>query len=780
MTVRTPLELVLPRLAGLKRNGDGYLARCPAHDDTSQSLSLHEGDDGRLLLMCFTGCTVEAIVAALDLEMRDLFVSRNGRSGSTVRTIYRREIPTPSPTRTEVGVEGGGHIPPPIRIEHSNPDADEVESGASHDANGVREEVDDRFEHSNRSSAGEGGVSTAPDSNRTVEPGGLTLEAYAEAKKLPLGFVQGLGLRTINYVGSPAVRIPYRDPDGTEGAVRFRRALAKGEHGDQRFAWKSGTKVRLYGLERLEEARRAGFVILVEGESDCHTAWHHGLPAIGVAGANNWNERRDAHHLDDVPVIYAVIEPDGGGEALEKKLAVSDIRRRLRLVNLGALKDLSGLHLADPVGFLVAWERAAAGAVVWFEREKEAQAAAARALERSASALLDAPDLFDRLGTLIAGRGYAGDPAPVVRVYVAMTSRLLERPVNVAVVAASASGKNRTVDAAAELIPPEALYVEKAGSARALVYTEDSFEHRVVIVAEADSIPDEGPAASAVRSIAEDNEMRYDVVERDEGTSRFVVRRIVKAGPTALVTTSTKSVQHQLGTRMLEMPVPDDERQTRAVLHAHAAAVRRAEGPLADIAPWLALQRFLAASGVTRVEVPFGGALAARVPAKAVRMRRDFRQLLTFVQAVALLRVRHRDAIDEGWIVATIEDYAVARELLAPIFETIAAEGCTPAVRETVGKVKHDEEVTGAQIAERLGLSRSTVSWRIARAIEGGWLVNKETRRGQPQRLTVGVPLPAADSALPSVDDVQSAWTADLAPDWVEDRLAEEEELEHA
>ena len=56
------------------------------------------------------------------------------------------------------------------------------------------------------------------------------------------------------------------------------------------------------------------------------------------------------------------------------------------------------------------------------------------------------------------------------------------------------------MDAALELLPSEAYYLERAGSARALIYSEEDFAHRVVVVGEADSIPEDGPAASAIRS----------------------------------------------------------------------------------------------------------------------------------------------------------------------------------------------------------------------------------------------------------------------------------------
>lgn len=51
-----------------------WKARCPAHNDRSPSLSIREGDDGRVLLFCHAGCSLDSILAALKLGKRDLFV----------------------------------------------------------------------------------------------------------------------------------------------------------------------------------------------------------------------------------------------------------------------------------------------------------------------------------------------------------------------------------------------------------------------------------------------------------------------------------------------------------------------------------------------------------------------------------------------------------------------------------------------------------------------------------------------------------------------------------
>jgi putative DNA primase/helicase len=56
-----------------RRSGAGWIARCPAHEDHSPSLSIGEGRDGRILLWCFAGCNPEAICAAAGLRVADLF-----------------------------------------------------------------------------------------------------------------------------------------------------------------------------------------------------------------------------------------------------------------------------------------------------------------------------------------------------------------------------------------------------------------------------------------------------------------------------------------------------------------------------------------------------------------------------------------------------------------------------------------------------------------------------------------------------------------------------------
>ncbi len=64
----------LDRLPSYRKSGKGaYMAQCPAHDDRSPSLRITEGNDGRVLIYCYAGCSVHEVCAAVQIDVADLF-----------------------------------------------------------------------------------------------------------------------------------------------------------------------------------------------------------------------------------------------------------------------------------------------------------------------------------------------------------------------------------------------------------------------------------------------------------------------------------------------------------------------------------------------------------------------------------------------------------------------------------------------------------------------------------------------------------------------------------
>lgn len=69
----TPVENLISRLDKVKGRNGSWTARCPAHADKSPSLAVREGEDGRVLLHCFGGCSTADVLGSIGMDMSDLF-----------------------------------------------------------------------------------------------------------------------------------------------------------------------------------------------------------------------------------------------------------------------------------------------------------------------------------------------------------------------------------------------------------------------------------------------------------------------------------------------------------------------------------------------------------------------------------------------------------------------------------------------------------------------------------------------------------------------------------
>ena len=109
-----------------------------------------------------------------------------------------------------------------------------------------------------------------------------------------------------------------------------------------------------------------------------------------------------------------------------------------------------------------------------------------------------------------------------------------------------------------------------------------------------------------------------------------------------------------------------------------------------------------------------------------------------------------------GKVIATIEDYAVVRELVVDIVSE-GVEATVPAtVRELVEAVAGSEEpLSIAQLANLLGLDKSATSRRWQNARARGYLKNLEEKRGKPARIVLGDPLPDDVEILPSPERLE-------------------------
>lgn len=64
---------ILAPLEGVTQQGDGYLARCPAHGDSKPSLRVALNKDGTVLIKCRAGCKTPDVIEAMGITFAQLF-----------------------------------------------------------------------------------------------------------------------------------------------------------------------------------------------------------------------------------------------------------------------------------------------------------------------------------------------------------------------------------------------------------------------------------------------------------------------------------------------------------------------------------------------------------------------------------------------------------------------------------------------------------------------------------------------------------------------------------
>ena len=72
------LHSFLDRFEDVRETGEGggkiqYEAKCPAHDTKHRSLAIAATRDGRYLVHCHAGCSASDVLAAVGLELSDLY-----------------------------------------------------------------------------------------------------------------------------------------------------------------------------------------------------------------------------------------------------------------------------------------------------------------------------------------------------------------------------------------------------------------------------------------------------------------------------------------------------------------------------------------------------------------------------------------------------------------------------------------------------------------------------------------------------------------------------------
>ena len=262
--------------------------------------------------------------------------------------------------------------------------------------------------------------------------------------------------------------------------------------------------------------------------------------------------------------------------------------------------------------------------------------------------LAEAPDLLERAVQQVQSMGVVNEDELIKLIYLAATSRVLDQPINPLVKGASSGGKSFTTTRTLDLIGSDFVSYLTSSSALSLVYDERPLAHTVLVIYEANQIQaDENSMfAMLLRTLISEGRIVHQTTVEDPGshTGRRV-ERIVREGPITLVITTTGELHAENETRMLSYYISESQEQTRGVIDSLAAQAAGIAGAPTDLAVWHDLQRWIAL-GPNDVVIPFAPQIAAKIPPRMVRFRRDVGALFSFIKASAILHQaqRKRDA----------------------------------------------------------------------------------------------------------------------------------------
>ncbi|HAU38882.1 MAG TPA: hypothetical protein DCX07_14355 [Phycisphaerales bacterium] len=280
--------------------------------------------------------------------------------------------------------------------------------------------------------------------------------------------------------------------------------------------------------------------------------------------------------------------------------------------------------------------------------------------------MLEDPDLIRRILEDIFALGVAGEQELVATIYLTGTSRLLDRPLAAIVQGTSSSGKSFPIRKVAGVFPPETVLHATQMSPQALFYMEPgSLRHKFVVAGERSRLQrDEAAEATrALREMISEGCLDKRVSMKVAGTIRTI--HLHQEGPIAYVESTTQtSIFAEDANRALLLQTDESSAQTRRVLRKVASTygenIGGCEAENIITRHWAA-QRMLRSYAVC---IPYAERLAALFPDQRVEARRAVGHIMNMIAAVALLHQRQRETDPDGRLVATGEDFQIARRLL--------------------------------------------------------------------------------------------------------------------
>ena len=256
----------------------------------------------------------------------------------------------------------------------------------------------------------------------------------------------------------------------------------------------------------------------------------------------------------------------------------------------------------------------------------------------AATDLLEDPRLLDRTLDDLAMLGVVGERDNLAIAYLSAISRILRRPLAVAILSGAAAGKSSVLEAVLSLVPPEDRIAYSAMTGQSLYYMgATDLQHKVLSIAEEHGVR---RATYALKLLQSEGQLTLATTGNDS-SGRLVSHAHTVRGPVALMMTTTSlQLDEELQSRCIVLTVDESPEQTRRI-HDEQRRLHSVEGlKQTETGDALIRVHHNAQRLLRPLTVVYPESLDLAFADLRVQARRDFRKLLGLIDAIAVL---HQD-----------------------------------------------------------------------------------------------------------------------------------------
>jgi hypothetical protein len=397
-----------------------------------------------------------------------------------------------------------------------------------------------------------------------------------------------------------------------------------------------------------------------------------------------------------------------------------------------------------------------------------AQASAAELLEEmpqkvrlDAEKLLGDHALFRAIQNDLDALGIAGERDLAATSYLVGTSRQLPKPMSMRVHGPTASGKNFVPETVSECFPPETIIRATQITPQAFFHLEPgSLKHKFILAGERSRKEDDDAAEKtrALRELLASGRLSKLICLKGPGGA-MVTKLIEQDGPIAYVeSTSMARVFEEDANRCLTVFTDERAEQTECIVKKqaqHYGGNGACSGKKFIIERHYAIQRLIQPC---EVAIPYAARLADLLDYKRVELRRGFPQIMSMIQAIALLHQWQRERDSEGRLLATPEDYQLARVLLSKPMECLLGGGISDSALRFFEHLRQKwsgREFNTTQARKEAGKSKEAVRGWLVEMLDADLVkVVAESRGSVAATWTLTGNEPEVSTVMPKPDDV--------------------------